>query len=46
MKLKLISILQVMKFWQYDVYPECKAEKQFQDYQTKIRGNLVKRKVK
>ena len=30
----------VMKFWHYDTYPECKKEKKFQDYQTKIENNL------
>ena len=31
----------VMKFWHYDTYPECKEEKKFQDYQTKIENNLI-----
>ena len=31
----------VMKFWQYDLDPECKKDKKFQTYQTKIKKNLV-----
>jgi len=35
----------VMKFWQFDLYPECKQEKKFQDYQTKIKNNLIINKI-
>jgi len=30
----------IMHYWQFDVYPECKASKQFQLYQTTIKNNL------
>ena len=36
----------VMKFLYYDLYPECKEDKIFQDYQTEIRRNIVIDKIK
>jgi hypothetical protein len=38
---KTQSYKSVMRFWQYDVYPECKAAKQFQEYQVKIEENIL-----
>ena len=34
-------MFKVAKWWHYDVYPECKEEKAFQEYQTAIRRNFI-----
>ena len=40
-KSERVSYKSVMKYWKYDVHPECKEGVEFQDYQTKIRRNRV-----
>jgi len=35
------SIKSVMNYWKYDVHKECKEDVIFQDYQTKIKRNIV-----
>ncbi|CAG5111975.1 Oidioi.mRNA.OKI2018_I69.chr2.g6240.t1.cds [Oikopleura dioica] len=35
------SIKSVMSYWKYNVHKECKEDVNFQDYQTKIKRNIV-----